>query len=571
FEECLTIRRRFRDARGEAIVLVNQADLALLRGEAAEAAGLATRGLDLFRPYTAEFLRDALDEHLWGKGHETWAFYPHVYGWDEYYVLEEGGRVVACAPIVLFALDQDGVFTLSEGRGLDGLGLKPGEVVGRSVFEVYKDNPAILANIRRALAGESFGDLNEAAGRVFDTRYTPLTEGGMLVGAIGVATDVTDLNLAVGDLKRHRRAMDSAMDGMAILGPDEKYSYMNEAHAGIYGYGAPSELLGRSWKTLYEPREALRFEREILPAMRREGRWRGEAEGRRKDGSLFAQEVSLSPLDDGGLICVVRDVTERKKAESERSLLLGREQSARLEAEKSNHSRDEFLAVLSHEMRTPITAMLGWTWLLRSESLDEEARSKALDIIQYNMKLQAQIIEDLLDVSRLITGRLRLDSRLSDPRLPIRAALENIRAAAAAKSIRVEEDLDASAGPVRGDPNRLQQVFWNLLSNAVKFTPEGGSVRVSLRREGDRLSVRVSDTGPGIGPEFLPYVFDRFRQEEDSLTRKFRGLGLGLSLVKQLTEMHGGSVSVESPAAGGTTFTVDLPAGAQGAAGEASS
>lgn len=477
-------------------------------------------------------------------------------------------RVVAAAPIILFALDKEGLFTVSEGRALDGLGLRPGEVVGRSVFDVYRDNPAILEKIRRCLAGETFTSLNEVNGRTFRTHYAPLRDGGGVGGVIGVATDVTDLVLTEGDLDRHRIAMDAAQDGLAILGPDERYAYLNEAHCRVYGYGSSGELVGKSWKILYEPREALRIERKVLPLMRREGRWRGEAVGRKKDGSFFPQEVSLSPLPDGGLVCVVRDISARKKAEEERSLLMGREQSARLEAERSNHSRDEFLAVLSHEMRTPITAMLGWTWLLRSESLDEEARSKALDVIQYNMKLQSQIIEDLLDVSRLITGRLKLDSRPVDLRLPIGAALENIRAAASAKSIRVEEELDSPSGAVRGDPDRLQQIFWNLLSNAVKFTPEGGLIRVSLRREGERLAVRFSDTGPGIGVDFLPYIFDRFRQEEESLTRKFRGLGLGLSLVKQLVEMHGGSVSVESPPGAGTTFTVLLPVGAGSETGE---
>jgi PAS domain S-box-containing protein len=254
------------------------------------------------------------------------------------------------------------------------------------------------------------------------------------------------------------------------------------------------------------------------------------------------------------------DLTERKQAEQTRERLLEESQHARAEAETANRMKDEFLATLSHELRTPLNAILGWATLLKSEQLDQEEQKEGLDIIERNSKIQAQLIEDLLDVSRIISGKLRLD--IQQVALPevIDAALAAVIPAADARDIRIQKVLDDTAGPVTGDPARLQQVMWNLLSNAVKFTPKGGKVLVLLERVNSHIEISVNDTGQGISPDFLPHVFDRFRQADGSTTRRFGGLGLGLSIARQLVELHGGSVRAKSPGEGqGSTFIVSLP------------
>jgi len=254
------------------------------------------------------------------------------------------------------------------------------------------------------------------------------------------------------------------------------------------------------------------------------------------------------------------EITERKQAEEERARLLVREQAARAEAEQANRTKDEFLATLSHELRTPLSAILGWSHLVRTGKLDKPQMSRAFETIERNARSQAQLIDDLLDVSRIITGKLQIEPRAVDLCAVIDAAVEAVRPAFEAKKVKVETALEASGCAVPGDPNRLQQIFWNLLSNAIKFTPAKGKVRVEAKRVDGQVRVSVSDTGIGITSEFLPYIFDRFRQADGSTTRVHGGLGLGLSIVKHLVQLHGGSVEVESEGDNrGATFTVSLP------------
>jgi signal transduction histidine kinase/ActR/RegA family two-component response regulator len=260
------------------------------------------------------------------------------------------------------------------------------------------------------------------------------------------------------------------------------------------------------------------------------------------------------------------EVDERRKVESalresEGKMvdLLASEREARGQAERANRFKDEFLSTVSHELRTPLTAILGYAQLmLRSEHGGEE--HEGLTIIERNAKAQAQLIEDLLDMSRIISGKVRLDVAAVDLAEVVRAAIDTVRPSADAKNIRIESVLDPNAGPVLGDSGRLQQVVWNLLSNAIKFTPKRGKVQIAMKRVDSHLELRVSDTGQGIKPEFLTDVFDRFRQADPSTTRRHGGLGLGLSIVKQLVELHGGSVDAASPGEGqGATFMVRLP------------
>jgi CheY-like chemotaxis protein/anti-sigma regulatory factor (Ser/Thr protein kinase) len=240
--------------------------------------------------------------------------------------------------------------------------------------------------------------------------------------------------------------------------------------------------------------------------------------------------------------------------------MLLREQAARADAEQENRTKDEFLATLSHELRTPLSAILGWSHLVRTGKLDEPQMSRALETIERNARSQSQLIDDLLDVSRIITGKLQIEPRPVDLCAVIADAIEGVRPALEAKNIQLETGLEAAGSFVSGDATRLQQVFWNLLSNAIKFTPEGGDVSVKATQAGEQVRVSVSDSGIGISSEFLPHIFDRFRQADGSTTRVHGGLGLGLSIVKHLVQLHAGEVTVESDGKNqGATFIISLP------------
>jgi signal transduction histidine kinase/DNA-binding response OmpR family regulator len=254
------------------------------------------------------------------------------------------------------------------------------------------------------------------------------------------------------------------------------------------------------------------------------------------------------------------EMAVRKQAEEERARLLIREQAARAEAEAANRNKDEFLATLSHELRTPLTAILGWSHLVRTKKLEETEVSRALDTIERNARSQSQLIDDLLDVSRIITGKLYIDRGPVDLSKVIDAAFDSVRPAAEAKSINFETARTPERCFVLGDQNRLQQIFWNLFSNAVKFTPKGGNVKVTVAGVDSRTRVSVTDSGIGINPEFLPFIFDRFRQADGSTTREHGGLGLGLAIVRHLVDLHHGSVEVASDGKDlGATFTIIIP------------
>jgi PAS domain S-box-containing protein len=285
----------------------------------------------------------------------------------------------------------------------------------------------------------------------------------------------------------------------------------------------------------------------------------------RKDGSRVWVSNSVAPVIGASgkiesVVCVTIDISRSKRADEERERLLQNEQAAREEAERANRLKDEFLATVSHELRTPLNAILGWSQMLQNSNLDEAAAKRALSTIERNARAQNQLIDDLLDVSRIITGQLRLNVRAVDLSSVIMAAVDAAGPAAEAKNIRLQTLIDPQAGQISGDPDRVQQVVWNLLSNAIKFTPKDGRVQARLERVNSHVEIVVSDTGIGIEPEFLPFVFERFRQSDGSTTRSHGGLGLGLAIVRQLVELHGGTVSVESEGEGkGATFIVNLP------------
>jgi PAS domain S-box-containing protein len=297
----------------------------------------------------------------------------------------------------------------------------------------------------------------------------------------------------------------------------------------------------------------------------------GKVAGLANHTRLIARDGTERPIDDSaapiqsegkliGVVLIFRDVTERNRHEEARLQLLAGERAAREQAEAASRSKDEFVAMISHELRSPLNSILGWAHLLRTAKLDPAETARAVEVIESNARAQARLIEDLLDISRAITGKLNLNIRPVDPAQSIQAAIESIRPAADAKSLQLEVHLEPKATWVSGDANRLQQIVWNLLSNAVKFTPRYGRIDVRAERIDSHVQITVSDSGMGISREFLPFVFERFSQANTTSERKYGGLGLGLSIVRHLVELHGGTVCGVSPGEGqGASFTVTLP------------
>jgi PAS domain S-box-containing protein len=260
------------------------------------------------------------------------------------------------------------------------------------------------------------------------------------------------------------------------------------------------------------------------------------------------------------LVGFTTDTTERKFAEEIKANLLAREQAARAQAETANQAKDEFLAIVSHELRSPLNAMLGWARVLRSGNVDDETQKHAIGVIEQSAEMQSRLIEDLIDSARIESGQLRIESRPVDLNPVIQSAVDTVHPAAESKGVEIRTELDTQAGIITGDAERMQQIVWNLLSNAVKFTPKGGRIEAKLRRQDPWVTMIVKDTGRGIKAADLPFIFDRFRQADKSTTRRTGGLGLGLSLVKNLVELHGGKIQAESAGEGrGASFTIELP------------
>lgn len=374
--------------------------------------------------------------------------------------------------------------------------------------------------------------------------------------------------------EKYRLLWATAGDAFVLFDSDNMIQEANAALTTIFGY-KPEEVIGHNISLLQPERlrEGHRrgLQRYIETGFRTLNWQAAEALGLHRDGHEVPIEIAFNHLRMEGkdlFAGFIRDITERKQAEVEREDLLEREQKARQDAETANRIKDEFLATLSHELRTPLTAILGWSRMLGDSRVSEEERARGLEIIHRNAQLQAQLVEDILDVSRIITGKLRLEVCPVELSSVIESAVESVLPAVSAKEIRLQRLLESGESLVSGDSSRLQQVIWNLLANAIKFTPKGGRVQVRLERAVSHVEIIVTDTGAGINPDVLPYIFERFRQADQSSTRNYGGLGLGLAIVRHIVEMHGGSVEASSPGEGqGATFTVKLPLMAAGSGG----
>jgi PAS domain S-box-containing protein len=319
------------------------------------------------------------------------------------------------------------------------------------------------------------------------------------------------------------------------------------------------------WLTIVHPDDRERAAAEAAAIFASRGRGRSEFRWVHRDGHVIWVEAhSQVVLDDQarpiGMRGVTLDISDRKQLERDRVQLLERERAARSDADAANRLKDDFLATLSHELRTPLNAILGYTRMLRRGVLEDARRGHALEVIERNASMLSQMVEDVLDVSRTVAGKIRLTVQAVDPARTVEEAIATVKPAADARGVTLQSVLDGGAGPIAADPDRLQQIVWNLLSNAVKFTPRGGRVQVRLARADSHVEIAVSDTGIGVPPEFLPHVFERFRQGDSRYSREYGGLGLGLAIARELVELHGGTIQAASDGVGkGATFIVKLP------------
>ena len=408
-------------------------------------------------------------------------------------------------------------------------------------------------------------EVQDKEGRWFLLRITTyLTRENQIDGAVLLLIDISELKRAEEAKARLAAIVESTED--AIIGKelDGTITAWNRGAEKLFGYTA-REAIGQSIAMLMSPDEAKEETRVMENIRRGESVGYYETVGRRKDGTSVDIWLTVSPVfDDQGVIVgasrIARDITARKQAEAELAALLVSEQHARANAETANRLKDEFLAVVSHEVRTPLNAIVGWVQMLRSGKLNQEQIAKALETIDRNAASQAEIIAELLDTSRIVSGNLKLDSKPIAIAPLIEAAVEILRPAAEAKSITIETKFGPGVKPIWGDSARLQQVLSNVLSNAIKFTPRGGRVEVTCESAGSNVVIVVKDNGIGIKPDFLPHVFERFRQADATSARSFGGLGLGLSIVRNIVELHGGSIRAESEGEDrGATFTITLP------------
>jgi PAS domain S-box-containing protein len=481
--------------------------------------------------------------------------------------------VLEAAPDAMIVVDGNGRMLFVNTQAERLFDYTRTELIGRSVEQLvperdrtthvqHRERFLHTPSVRPMGAGlELYGRRRDGTEFPVEISLSPMdTPGGP--GAIAAIRDISERQEAE---VRFRGLLESAPDAIVIVDSHGRVVLVNAQAEKLFGYNRGA-LVGDTIEKLVPDRYrfghvAHREKYLKTPSVRPMGAGL-ELYGRRQDGSEFPVEISLSPIESkhGTLVAsAIRDISDRRKAEAERAQLY-QEQAARREAERANRMKDEFLSVLSHELRTPLNAILGWAHLLRAGQLDASTQARAVETILRNAMAQTELISDILDLSRITSGKIHLTLRPVVLSKVVEAAVDSVRPAADAKGIRVGIVLDDGAARVTGDPDRLQQVAWNLLTNAVKFTPRRGRVTVKVERADAGVRLRVEDSGVGIDAEFLPHVFEAFRQADASAAREHGGLGLGLAIVRHLVELHDGRVGASSPGRGrGATFTVELP------------
>jgi PAS domain S-box-containing protein len=486
--------------------------------------------------------------------------------------------LLEAAPDAMVIVDDRGRIELVNAQAEQLFGYPRAKLVGQSVELLVPERARAAHAAHRHGFLKAPGTRPMGAGVELYARRSDGTEFPVEISLSPLVTEQGVLTIsAIRDVTARKRAeakfralLESAPDGMVIVNQAGAIVLVNAQAERMFGYDR-KELLGQPVEVLVpvQYRGAhVGHRRGYGTAAHARPMGAGlELYGQRKDGTEFPVEISLSPLEteEGTLVAsAIRDITDRKLAEQERAGLL-HERAAHAEA---NRIKDEFLATLSHELRTPLNAILGWTTLIRQGALGEGSLDKAMATIERNARAQARLVEDLLDVSRIVSGNLRLQVIPIDLSQVVENAVDVVRPAAEARSLALDVVFETRPVLMMGDPDRLQQAVWNLLSNAVKFSPNHARVELRVWRGDENIHLRVRDTGRGIDPRFLPHVFDRFRQADSSYTRLGGGLGLGLAIVRSVVELHGGTVEAASPGIGaGATFSVTLPVAAATAGG----
>jgi len=455
------------------------------------------------------------------------------------------------------------------------LGFTAEEVIGQPVtILIPPDRQAeeveILNRIRRGQRMEHFETLRRRKdGSLINVSLTisPIkNELGEVVGASKIARDITERKRAEQEIRFQAHLLNAVKQAVIATDLDGKVIYWNSFAERLYGWST-TEALGANILELTPAPALKKRAAEILACLQAGESWQGEFEVQRKDGRFFPAQINDSPIFNAGgeivgIVGVSVDNTERRRAEDERENLLQREQEARAEAENANRLKDEFLATLSHELRNPLNVVIGYAEILRrsDENLQPSFVIRAAETIRRNALAQSRLVSDLLDLSRLQMGKLSLDQQPLSLSTVIKEAIETVSEEIKAKGISLSVDVHSETLVVEGDSIRLGQIAWNLLNNAVKFTPANGEIKIILRREGDQARLVVEDSGQGIAPEFLPHVFEIFRQADASSSRRQGGMGIGLALVKQLAELHDGHVQADSAGVDrGARFTVWIP------------
>ncbi|WP_420840295.1 PAS domain-containing protein [Argonema galeatum] len=505
-----------------------------------------------------------------------WSLIEHTRAVQQLRQSEAEFRQLANAmPQIVWVSNADGSLEFINDRWTEYTGLTLEQSRDRTLMEQLiprEDNQQLSANFVQAQETRSpyqsqFRLIRPDGSYVyFLTRAIPiLDDRGQVRKWCGTSTDITELKQLEDELRQKNAILsvinESAPTPIFVKDRQGRIIFANPATLEVFGKSA-AQVIGYRDCDLYPSSEdaarVMENDRRIMESGQM------EVVEESPDGIRTFLGMKVPYRNEAGevigLIGISNDISDRVQTERDRERILQQEQAAREAAENANRIKDEFLAVLSHELRSPLNPILGWSKLLQTRKLDEAKTALALATIERNAKLQSELIEDLLDVSRILQGKLSLNPCPINLVPIIQAGLETVRLAAESKFIQIETHLDAEVGQVSGDAARLQQVVWNLLSNAVKFTPKGGRVEIGLNRTEDYAQITVRDTGKGIDPNFLPHVFDHFRQEDGATTRKFGGLGLGLAIVRHLVELHGGTVQAESLGEGkGATFTVRLP------------
>jgi PAS domain S-box-containing protein len=465
---------------------------------------------------------------------------------------------------------------LSWNAGAERLfGYKADEVIGKSITIIIpqdrrNEEPAILEKIVSGGSVDHYQTVRQRKdGSLIDISVTvsPVKdEQGKIVGASKIAREITAQRKALEEIAFQARLLNAVEQAVIATDLEGKVIYWNDFAEGLYGWSA-EEALGSNIFDLTPAADSQPKAAEIFETLKAGKSWTGELLLKRRDGSTFPAIITDSPITNDknqliGIVGVSVDITDEKVAEEERKKLLARAQSARAEAEAANRLKDEFLATLSHELRNPLNVVIGYSEILRRSdgAQNEGFVAKAAEVIRRNALAQTQLVSDLLDLSRLQTGKLAINRQPVSLTTIAQDAIETVRAEAEVKNISLNLADSSDTFVVDGDPVRLGQIVWNLLNNAVKFTPAGGTITISLTRQDRGACFVIEDTGQGIVPEFLPHVFEIFRQADASSSRRLGGLGIGLALVKQLAELHGGHIKAESEGSGrGARFSVWLP------------